>query len=294
MRSMHKTRHFFRISSLVGILLVMFLFSCNSSDNNLVKIIILHTNDTHSQLDPFPGNHPRFPLMSGYARRAWLIDSIRHAEENVLVFDCGDFSQGTPYYNLFKGEPEVLLMNKLKYDAATLGNHEFDYGLENLAKILKLAEFPILSANYLTENTPIQNLVAPYRIFAIKKIRIGVFGLGVQLNGLAPDKLIHGVKVMDPIEVGNETAFELKTKHKCDLVICLSHLGLENKQQADDIKLAQSSSDIDIILGGHSHTPLENGMWVKNKQLKNILIAQAGYGGVSVGKIVIYISRAAL
>jgi 5'-nucleotidase len=277
---------------LVAVVLTFALMGCSQNDN-LVKIVILHTNDTHSHLDALDANHPKFPGAGGYARRAWLIDSIRQADRNVLVFDCGDFSQGTPYYNLFKGEPEVLLMSQIGYDAVTIGNHEFDYGLENLQKLVGKAKFPLVCANYRFPDASMSEKIKPFTLIEKEGVRIGVFGIGTPLKGLVPAQLFEGVDVESPLETANLIADKLKKEYNCHLVVCLSHLGFSNQEADDDIKLAEGSSHIDIIIGGHSHTPLEEGKWVKNLENKDVLIAQAGYLGVSIGKIDIYINKAA-
>jgi len=249
-----------------------------------VKITILHTNDMHSHIEPFKSG--RNKGLGGMAQRAALIKNIREKEDHVLLLDAGDIFQGTPYFNFYDGELELKLMSKMKYDAATLGNHDFDNGLESLKKQLLHAEFPFLIANYDFSNTILKDKFKAYKVFNKGGVKIGVFGIGIELNGLVPKELYGETNYKDPIERANHYAYLLKEREKCDLVICLSHLGLKYKtNKVSDMNLASQTRNIDLIIGGHTHTFLEEPISVINMDKREVLINQVGWGGVNLGKI---------
>ncbi len=259
-----------------------------------VKIVILHTNDTHSRIEPLPkesGN--RNAGLGGILRREALFNQYRQKEENLLIFDSGDFSQGTPYYNLYKGEVEVKFMSKLGYDAVTIGNHEFDYGLENMARLFQEANFSVVCANYDFSKTLLKDLVTPYVVLERGGVKIGVFGLGAALEGLVQAKNYVGVDYLDPIKTANRVVKQLKEQEKCDLVICLSHLGLyaSSKYPVSDEVLARETKDIDLILGGHSHTFMKEPKVYLNSEGGNVIISQTGKSGFYVGKIELYLEK---
>lgn len=253
---------------------------------DIIRITILHTNDTHSRIDPFPDNDPKYPGMGGTARRAAVIKKIRSEEENVLLLDSGDFFQGTPYFNLYGGELELKLMSQMGYDAATIGNHDFDNGVDGLAKQLVHASFPLLSANYDFSGTSLEGKTIPYKIFNKGGVKIGVFGLGIELEGLVDKKLYGKTVYLDPIEKAAEISHLLKQEKKCDLIICLSHLGdrYENNK-VSDVVLAKKSKCIDLILGGHTHRFMDKPLTVKNSDDKDVLISQVGFAGIRLGRI---------
>ena len=266
----------------------------NNFKNDLKKITILHTNDVHSHIDPFPTNDPINPNSGGVIARANLINSIKKENPNTLILDAGDVFQGTPYFNFFEGEIELKLMSKMGYNASTLGNHEFDNGMEKLAKSLKHADFSFLNSNYTFKNTPIEDKIKKYQIFNIDDIKIGVFGLGIELNGLVEKKLYNGINYLDPIEISNDITNELKFHHNCDLIICLSHLGFsysKDKNIMCDLILAKKTKNIDLIIGGHTHTFLDKPIEIKNLDDKNVLINQVGCFGINLGKIDFYFSN---
>ena len=251
-----------------------------------VKITILHTNDVHSRIEPFPMDGSKLQGLGGVARRSTLIQQIRAKEKNVLLFDAGDMFQGTPYFNLFDGEVELTLMSKLKYDAGTFGNHEFDNGIAGLLKHFDKAKFPFLTANYDLSETALAGKTKEYEIFERDGIRIGVFGLGVNIEGLVDKNNYAGMRYLDPIAVANRIIPTLKSKHKCDIVICLSHLGYSYKEdKVSDLRLAAATQDIDLIIGGHTHTFLEKPTEVKNAAGKITLVNQAANGGAVLGRI---------
>lgn len=250
------------------------------------KITILHTNDTHSRIEPLPETDRYSPDKGGVLRRAKYIDEIRKEEKNVLLFDAGDFVQGTPYYNLFRGEIEVKAMNLMKYDAVTLGNHEFDYGLEGLKELIKWAEFPIISTNYDFAETDLTEVPQQYIIIKKDGVKIGVIGLGVKPNGLIASSNYSGMKFLDPLTTGNKWATKLKNEKGCDVVVCISHLGYTSDKQ-----LAEKSQNIDIIIGGHSHTFMQEPDIIKNADNEDILIYQTQGRGVYVGRIDIELER---
>ena len=257
------------------------------------KITILHTNDVHSHIDPFPENHPRNPSMGGVARRANIIEQIRKEEENVLLLDAGDIFQGTPYFNYYGGELEFKLMSMMKYDLATLGNHDFDNGIDGFFSQLPNANFDFVSANYDFKNTELNGIVKPYKTFIKDGIKIGVFGLGIELEGLVDKKLYKETKYYNPIEVATDITKTLKETEKCDLIICLSHLGFDYKNEKDkpsDLKLAAATQDIDLIIGGHTHTFLDKPVIKTNKVGKQVVINQVGAYGINLGRIDFYFS----
>ncbi len=249
------------------------------------KLVILHTNDTHSQVEPTDKNQSSNANMGGYARRMGMIQKIRSEEKNVLLVDAGDFYQGTPYFNFFNGHVEIDALNRMQYDAATLGNHEFDNGIDSLVSALRKANFPIVSANYDVRKTALKSYVQPYIITYRSGIKIGIFGLGVNPESLIFAKNYAGLKYNDPVKTANQTACKLKKLKKCDLVICLSHLGSDSTEIAiNDFKLAKKSRNIDVIIGGHSHTMLENTRTV-NAAGKPVVIAQMAKSGLYLGRI---------
>jgi 5'-nucleotidase len=258
------------------------------------KITILHTNDVHSHIDPFPADHPRNANMGGAARRAALIESIRKEEENVLLLDAGDIFQGTPYFNYYGGELEFKLMSMMQYDLATMGNHDFDNGIDGFYAQLPHAKFEFVSANYDFKNTVLNEIVKPYKIFHKNGIKIGIFGLGIELEGLVDKKLYKETVYNNPIEAAQDMSRILKDEQKCDLVICLSHLGFFYKNEPNkvsDLVLAKKTKNIDLIIGGHTHTFLDKPIVEKNSEGKDVLINQVGCFGINLGKIDFYFSN---
>lgn len=255
------------------------------------KITILHTNDMHSRIDPFPNDGGRNAGKGGMARRAQLINEIRQQEEHVLLLDAGDIFQGTPYFNLFGGELEFKLMSQMKYDAATLGNHDFDNGIKGLMDQLPHAQFPFIIANYDFKNTALDQQFAPYKLFQKGGILVGVFGLGIELQGLVNEKLYGATRYLDPIAVAREMVQELKTAG-CDLIICLSHLGYQYRNdRVSDMVLAQQVDGINLIIGGHTHTFLDEPTVVQNSQQESVLVNQVGFAGINLGRIDFTISK---
>jgi 5'-nucleotidase len=289
-----KRRNFIKNTAATSALLSLSGLSLSSfSTVKEKKITILHTNDVHSHIDPFPENHPRNPSMGGVARRANIIEQIRKEEENVLLLDAGDIFQGTPYFNYYGGELEFKLMSMMKYDLATLGNHDFDNGIEGFFAQLPYANFDFVSANYDFKNTELNGIVKPYKTFIKDGIKIGVFGLGIELEGLVDKKLYKETKYYNPIEVATDITKTLKETEKCDLIICLSHLGFDYKNEKDkpsDLKLAAATQDIDLIIGGHTHTFLDKPVIKTNKVGKQVVINQVGAYGINLGRIDFYFS----
>ncbi len=254
--------------------------------HELRKLTILHTNDVHSRIDPFPENDPKYPGQGGFARRAAIINHIRSNEKNVLLLDAGDIFQGTPYFNLYGGEPELRLMSKMGYDAATIGNHDFDNGIEGLANRLPDMNFPFLNANYNFTDTPLNKKTLPYRIFKNGGIKTGVFGIGIELKGLVDPKLYGQTVYRDPIIHSEQISKILKNDYHCDLIICLSHLGYRyNDKKISDEILAKHSTNIDLIIGGHTHTFLDKPVSYLNENGKEVLVAQVGWAGIRLGRI---------
>jgi 5'-nucleotidase len=258
---------------------------------NVKKITILHTNDVHSHIDPFPADDPRNPNMGGVARRAALIQKIRKEDENVLLLDAGDIFQGTPYFNYYGGELEFKLMSMMQYDASTIGNHDFDNGIEGLYAQMPHAKFEFLSANYVFKNTMMDGLVKPYKIFNKNGIKVGVFGIGIELDGLVDKKMYQETVYNNPVETAQEMTRILKEELKCDLIICLSHLGYNYKNEPTkigDLQLAALTKDIDLIIGGHTHTFLDKPTVTKNSIGNEVLVNQVGCYGINLGRIDFY------
>ncbi len=257
-----------------------------SIGKNRSSLSILFTNDWHSRIEPFPMDGGKYQGLGGASKRAALINKIRSENKHTLLLDSGDIFQGTPYFNFFGGKLEFELMSQMRYDAATLGNHDFDNGIDGLVKQLPSAKFPFLNCNYDFTNTSLASHVEPYKIFTKGGTRIGVLGIGIELAGLVSKKLYGGVQYRDPILYANETASHLKEKKKCDLIICLSHLGYEYKtDKVSDVTFAKQSKHIDLILGGHTHTFLDRPTQVINNHGKVINILQTGWAGINLGKI---------
>lgn len=259
---------------------------------DIIKITVLHTNDVHSRIEPFPDNDPKFPGMGGVAQRAAIINDIRNKEKNILLLDAGDIFQGTPYFNLFKGEVEMKLMSQLKYDAGTIGNHDFDNGVNGLAEMMQYANFPLLNCNYDFTGTAMAGKTKPYKIFEMDGARIGVFGIGIELKGLVPDKMYGKTVYLDPMEKAAVTAHHLKHNEKCDVVICLSHLGYKypDGKISDDV-FAKKSLNIDLIIGGHTHTFIDTPFKYSNRDGKPVYIAQVGWAGIKLGRIDFFIEK---
>lgn len=264
-----------------------------SSFNSLTTkhLTILHTNDVHSHIDSFPANHPKYANMGGIAKRATLIETIKKENPNVVLLDAGDSFQGTPYFNYYGGELEFKLMSMLGYDATTIGNHEFDNGVEGLAAQIPNAKFDILNANYDFSNTIMHGLTKPYKIIVKDGIKIGIFGLGVELEGLVDKKMYKETVYLDPVEIATDVAKKLKHVEKCDLIICLSHLGYtysSEPNKVSDKKLAAATQYIDLIIGGHTHTFLEKPTILENKIGKKVIVNQVGCYGINLGRIDFY------
>jgi len=261
------------------------------SSSTQKKITILHTNDVHSHIDPFGPDDGRNANKGGVARRASLVENIRKENPNTLLLDAGDIFQGTPYFNYYGGELEFKLMSMLKYDAATIGNHDFDNGVSGLYAQLPHAKFDFVSANYDFSNTVLDTHVKPYKIFLKDGIKIGVFGLGIELDGLVTKDLYKETVYLNPTEIAQDMSRILKEEEHCDLVICLSHLGYNyrnNAEKPSDLTLARATKDIDLIIGGHTHTFLPKPTIEKNSIGKNVLVNQVGCYGLYLGKIDFY------
>jgi 5'-nucleotidase len=291
-----KRREFIKNTAATSSLLTIGGLSLSSfnSVEKIKKITILHTNDTHSHIDPFPDDDPKNPNQGGAARRSVIVEKIRSEEENVLLLDAGDIFQGTPYFNYYGGELEFKIMSMMKYDLATLGNHDFDNGIDGFYSQLPHAKFDFVSANYDFKNTLLDGIVKPYKVLKKAGLKIGVFGLGVELEGLVDKKLYKETVYNNPVDVAKDVVRQLKEVEKCDLVICLSHLGFKYKNEPEkvcDILLAQQTKDIDLIIGGHTHTFLDKPVIEKNSEGKEVLINQVGCYGINLGRIDFYFSK---
>lgn len=286
-------RHFLKQTGATLGLLSLSSFPMYSFEKNTAKhITILHTNDVHSHIDPFPATDSRNPNQGGVARRAALIQQIRTENPNTLLLDAGDIFQGTPYFNFYGGELEIKLMSMMGYDAATIGNHDFDNGIEGLYKQLPHATFQFVSANYDFSNTVMDGHVKPYSLFEKDGVKIGVFGLGIELAGLVDPRMYKETVYNDPVSIAQDITQKLKKEEKCDLIICLSHLGYHYKEdKISDLKLAELTQDIDLIIGGHTHTFLKKPTVTKNAIGKNVLVNQVGFAGLNLGRIDFYLDE---
>lgn len=254
--------------------------------DEMVQLTILHTNDVHSRIEPFPMDGSRNQGMGGVARRAALVNKIRQEQKNVLLLDAGDIFQGTPYFNLFGGELEMQMMSNMGYDAATMGNHDFDNGIAGFVKQLPHAKFPFLVSNYDFSNTDLRGRTEPYKVFKKQGIKIGIFGLGLELAGLVDKKNYGDIVYQDPIAKANEMASFLKNDQDCDLVICLSHLGYKYKEnKVSDQILAKSTRNIDLIIGGHTHTFMKEPENILNLDGKATTVNQVGFAGINLGRL---------
>lgn len=291
---MWNRRDFLKNISVAGLFLGTGIIpkAVSAKKNALQKITVLHTNDLHSRIEPFPKGDPEFGGLGGFARIHALVQKIRREEEFVLLFDAGDVFQGTPYFNFFKGEAEFKLMSKIGYDAGNIGNHEFDNGIEGITSQLKYLNFPLLNANYDFSGTELKGKIPAYRIFDKGDLRIGVFGLGIDLDGFVESKNRGSISYIDPIDVTEKMVNILKNENSCDLVICLSHLGLQNDFGSDcDVNLAKNTRGVDLIIGGHTHTLLETPERVLNLDGEEILVNQVGWAGIALGRIDFYIDK---
>lgn len=274
---------------------LVFASQKNILDRNAAyKLTVLHTNDQHSRIEPFDSSYSRNPNQGGFARRATLIQQIRSQEKNVLLLDAGDIFQGTPYFNFYGGELEFKLMSMMGYDAATMGNHDFDNGLDGFLKALPNAKFPFITSNYDFSNTILDGKTEKYKIFKKDGIKVGLFGVGIELDGLVGKKQYQETKYLNPVEIAQHYADFLRKEKGCDLVICLSHIGYDYRDDADKIsdkKLAAQTDNIDLILGGHTHTFLPEPQSFTNKSGKNVLVNQVGWAGLLLGRIDFYFDK---
>ena len=275
------------------LIIALFCATLTVSAQKTKTVEILHTNDTHSCILPLNPNLADTLVAGrgGFLRRIAMIEQERKKNPDLLLFDSGDFSQGSPFYTLFKGDVEVELMNRMGYDAVTIGNHEFDFGLDNMARIFRAAKFPVVCSNYDFTGTRLQGIVKPYIVIKRSGLRIGVFGICPPMDGLVDAAKCEGVKYLDPIKTADDVARKLKRDKKCDLVVCLSHLGWIVKQNVDDHKMMSGNHDIDVVLGGHSHTFFETLQYIENADGKNIPNDQNGKNAIFVGKLLLTMQR---
>ncbi|GAO44902.1 bifunctional metallophosphatase/5'-nucleotidase [Flavihumibacter petaseus] len=250
------------------------------------KLTILHTNDVHSRLEPFPMDGSRNQGLGGVAARALEISKVRAEQRNVLLLDAGDIFQGTPFFNFYKGEPEMKAMTMMGYDACTMGNHDFDAGMENFATQMKHAKFPVILCNYDFTGTPLEYKTVPYTIINKGKLKIGITGVGIEMKGLVPDNLYGNTQYLDPVVQANRVAEQLKRQDNCDMVICLSHLGFRYREpKVSDEIFAKESVHIDLIIGGHTHTFFDAPVVYKNKSGSDVVVNQVGWAGIVLGRL---------
>jgi 5'-nucleotidase len=287
-------RNFVKNTAYSGLLLTTGAYPLIASPfaPEIVRLTILHTNDVHSRIEPFPMDGSKNEGLGGAAKRATLIQRIRNEQKNVLLLDAGDIFQGTPYFNFFGGELEMKLMSEMGYDAATIGNHDFDMGIDGLEKQLKFANFPLLNTNYNFDNTILNGKTQKYKIFNKSGLKIGVFGIGIELKGLVPESLYKETVYVDPLDSADRWASHLKNEEHCDYVICLSHLGYKyDENKVSDRVLATSTANIDLIIGGHTHTFMKEPERMKNREGKPVLINQVGWAGIVLGRIDVFFEK---
>lgn len=291
---LNNRRNFIKIVSLTsaGTLLLPLEVWAKKVKNESIHLTILHTNDMHSHIDPFGADDLKYPNMGGMAPRAALIKKIRTDNPNTLLLDAGDIFQGTPYFNFFGGKLEFELMSEMNYDAATMGNHDFDNGIEGFVKMLPHAKFPFICSNYNFNNTLLKDKTKSFKIIKKGGLSIGIFGLGVELKGLVSKANYGDTQYLDPITIANEKAELLKKDQKCDLVICLSHLGYsyETNKVSDNV-LAKQTKNIDIIIGGHTHTFLDKPVTLYNTEKNPVIVNQVGWAGLRLGRIDLVFQR---
>lgn len=263
-----------------------------TGSKKLKKLTVLYTNDQHSRIEPFPANDPKYAGQGGFAKRATLIEKIRKEEEHVLLLDAGDIFQGTPYFNYYHGELEYKLMSEMGYDATTLGNHDFDLGIENIVQQMPHAKFSFVNCNYDFKDTALQGKILPYKVIKKGGLTIGILGLGIELEGLVPKHLFNGIQYKNPAECANTTAAHLKQNLHCDYIICLSHLGYKyDYNKVSDVTTAALTKYIDLFIGGHTHTFLDQAVSVKNSEGNEVLITQVGWAGIWLGRMDIYFTN---
>ena len=274
--------------------IVLLLGCCSVSCTQQPKVqvlTILHTNDTHSQVDPLEEGK-RDATCAGYARRMGFIEQARESDPNLILLDAGDYSQGTPYFNFYHGRIEIDAMNRMGYDAITLGNHEFDNGVDTLAAVLRIAKFPIVCANYDVKGSALEGVVRPYTIITRAHMRIGVFGIGIDPTGLIAERNFAPLKYLEPVSTAQNVVNKLKNEEECDLIICLSHQGTDpcTDGKISDVELAQKTRDIDIIIGAHTHKVVDN-RYVLDLDGDSVLLTQVGKSGARIGEIKVQMSE---
>lgn len=257
-----------------------------AQNSNITRLTILHTNDLHCHFEPFPENDPKYPGKGGMNRISAYVKQLRKYDPELLLLDSGDFSQGTPYYNFFKGEVVLKLMSEMGYNASTIGNHEFDSGLESFREVMQYASFPIISSNYDFSDTPINGMIKKHLIIERKGIRIGLYGLGIELQGLVGKSVCGNTKYLEPLEVALETEDYLRYQEKCDFIICLSHLGHEyDSPKISDVIMARETYETDLILGAHTHTFLNSPVEFTNKNKRPVVVNQVGWAALMLGQL---------
>ncbi len=289
-----KRRDFIKKTGLGTLLIASNAFPLAALEKpEIVKLTILHTNDVHSRIDPFPMDGGKYQGLGGAAKRAALIKKIRKKEKKVFLLDAGDVFQGTPYFNFFQGELEFKLMSQMGYDACTIGNHDFDGGIDGLhQQLTNHATFPLINCNYDFSDTIMNGHVQEHKVIIKNGIKIGILGLGVELDGLVPADLYKNTKYLDPLTNANKTALHLKKELKCDYVICLSHLGYDyDSEKIGDLDIAKNSKNIDLIIGGHTHTLLDTATILKNADQEPVIVNQVGWAGIALGRIDVFFEK---
>ena len=281
------------VARIVSLLLCLFV-TLGTQAKKQKTLLILHTNDTHSCVMPLSENLADTLVAGrgGFLRRIAMLKEERRKHPDLLYFDSGDFFQGSPYFTLFKGDVEVGLMNQMGIDASTIGNHEFDFWLDNMARLFRVANFPILCSNYDFTGTPLEGLVKPYTVIRRNGVKIGVFALDPQMEGLVSTQNYGDVKYLDPATCANQMVSLLRNEKKCDVVICISHLGWDARPQEEragrpecDNSVFAKTRGVDLVLGGHSHTYFEELRYITDLDGRQVPVDQNGKHGIFIGRI---------
>lgn len=256
------------------------------ASGEVLKLSVVHTNDMHCHFEPFPDSDAEYAGRGGIVRLASIVNKYRKENPNLLLLDAGDMFQGTPYFNYFKGELIVKVMSQMGYDAGTIGNHEFDNGLGDLLSALQIAQFPLVTSNYDFSETILSGHTKEFHIIKKGGLKVGIYGLGIELEGLVSNSNFGKTRYLDPVETALKMEKKLRLEHSCDLVICLSHLGLSYEQnKISDTKLAPQTQYTDLIIGGHTHSFLRKPLVLKNAEGRPVVVNQAGWAALEVGKL---------
>ena len=267
---------------LIAAVVTAMLVACSGASAQ--KLTIMHFNDTHSHLEPERAG--KSAGRGGVIERAALVDSVRNAvgRRNFLLLHAGDFNQGTSYYTTLGGMLEVGLVNALGYDVITLGNHEFDDGIEHLGRRLAGLKCPVVCSNYDFSQFELGKYVKPYVVLKRGGMRIGIFGMLTDITKVVERTIADRLPKFGDVETADRWASYLKNEKKCDIVIALTHLGIENEDFMDQ-DLVRATRNIDLVVGGHSHTFIKDIVYENNIDGKPVPIVQNGCWGLDTAEL---------